>query len=125
MKSKLIRLVVPIMLGLIFVATSCEKSPITKSDPGNLASYRGHNGISYDFKVTGTIDGSVWGGADGFYTDDSDLSTAAVHAGKLNAGQTAVITVTILPGRDHYYGSTQNGVTSDDYDSWLGSFTFE
>jgi hypothetical protein len=34
------------------------------------------------------------------------------------------VTYTITPGQSTYTGSTQNGVTSQSYGSWGGSFTF-
>ena len=96
-------------------------APITVlPDPGNLAAYRGKTGMSYNFRVTGRRSGSVWG--NGVYTDDSDIGTAAVHAGLLNEGQQGVVMVTILPGYDHYDGSTSNGITSNSYATWQGSY---
>lgn len=109
----------------LFLLGSCEKASGIRDDPGNLTEFRGHNEVIYEFRVLGDLSGSVWGGADGIYTDDSDLSTAAVHAGELAPGERDVVKVTILPGRDIYIGSVQNGVVSGDYGTWYGSFQFE
>ena len=49
-------------------------------DPGTLTTYRGQNGKTFLFEVTGTTDRSI-AGTD-IYTDDSALSMAAVHAGR-------------------------------------------
>jgi beta-lactamase regulating signal transducer with metallopeptidase domain len=95
----------------------------SRRDPGNLESYRERVNQSFDFLVTGSTDGTVWG--TGTYTDDSRLAAAAVHAGILTDGQTGMVRVTILPGRTSYDGSTRNGVTSLDYRDWGGSFRFE
>ena len=37
--------------------------------------------VFYTFQVTGRTGGRIWGGSDNVYTDDSDIATAAVHAG--------------------------------------------
>ncbi len=92
-------------------------------DPGNLTAYRGKVGQTFRFLVTGSTSGSVWG--TDVYTDDSHLATAAVHAGVLREGEKGVVTVTILPGRASYEGSTRFGVTSKSYGAWSGSFQFE
>ncbi|MBN1951402.1 MAG: hypothetical protein JW801_09365 [Bacteroidales bacterium] len=111
------------VLTLVLVS-SCIKDPFIIEDPGNMTDYRDNNGISYQIRLTGDLEGSVWGGQDGLYTDDSDLSTAAVHAGQVSVGETKVVTVMIRPGLDNYYGSTANGVTSSDYGDWYGSYEF-
>lgn len=103
--------------------------PITSGDvidnPGNLVKFRSNNGITYTFNVTGTDQGDVWGGGDGIYTDDSSLGKAAVHAGFLKIGQQGTIRVTILPGAPRYLGSTRNGIITNHYGQFAGSFRFE
>jgi serine/threonine protein kinase len=89
-------------------------------DPGTLRGYRNQTGKSFYFQVTGSTTGFVWG--TGVYSDDSNLPTAAVHAGVLQAGQKGVVKVSILPGQNAYQGSTRNGVTSANYGNWIGSF---
>ena len=88
----------------------------------DLISYRGRNNETFRFRAQGKTDGMLWGSD--VYTDDSDLATAAVHAGVLQAGQEDIVTVRILPGLNSYSGSTRNGVTSGDYGSWDGSYEF-
>jgi hypothetical protein len=39
-------------------------------------------------------------------------------------GETAVVTIRILPGQARYEGSVRNGVTSSSYGSWGGSYEF-
>lgn len=82
---------------------------------------RGQNGQTYYRRVTGSADGSVWGGEESVYTDDSNLGTAAVHAGVLKVGETAMLRFTILPGQDSYIGSTRHDVTTRPYQSYGGS----
>jgi hypothetical protein len=84
--------------------------------------YRNRVGQSLQFSVTGSTSGSVWGS--GIYTDDSSVAAAAVHAGVVAPGQTAEVTINILPGQSAYTASTANGVTTRSWGSWTGSFSF-
>ena len=86
---------------------------------------RGQNGKSFYRQVTGTTGEYVWGGENNIYTDDSLLSSAAVHAGVLKAGETAMVRFTVLPGKDSYDGSTRNGVTTRPWESFGGSFSID
>ncbi len=97
--------------------------PRVMADPGTLVGFRGQNGKSFLFEITGQNTGSVWG--TGVYTDDSSLATAAVHAGIVKVGQKAVVKVTILPGEQQYTGSVRNGITSNNWEDWLGSYRIE
>jgi hypothetical protein len=65
--------------------------------------------------------GSVWGS--GPYTGDSDICTAARHAGVIGA-EGGEITVRRVAGQGAYSGSTANGITSNDWGSYGESFTF-
>ena len=107
-------------------AASSLPEPVAITPPGAVESpyaydLRGQNGKTFYRKVTGSVDGSVWGGENNVYTDDSILATAAVHAGVLKAGETGMVRFTILAGKDSYVGSTQNGVTTRPYQSFGGS----
>jgi hypothetical protein len=96
-----------------------------RPDPGRLTPFRGTAaGTSYVFRVTGNPNaGIVWGS--GIYTDDSALAAAAVHAGVLRPGEKGLVRVTILPGQSSYAESSQNGVTSNPYSAWEGSYRVE
>ncbi|XP_043941220.1 uncharacterized protein LOC122813138 [Protopterus annectens] len=64
---------------------------------------------------------SLWGTM--IYTVDSYICAAAIHAGVIsNAG--GIVTVEKRPGRASYQGTSQNGITSSNYGSYPGSFTF-
>jgi hypothetical protein len=89
-------------------------------DPGNLTSLHGQIGKTFLFKVTGAMNGSVWGTKT--YTSDSPLAVAAVHAGVLRPGQTGVVRVSIVPPPAGFQGSTQNGVTSAGYGAYPGAY---
>lgn len=64
--------------------------------------------------------GSVWG-SDPF-TADSNICSAALHADAL--GTSGEVTVLRLQGLPSYHGSTNNGVTSQSWDSYGSSITF-
>lgn len=96
--------------------------PIAEA-PANMTGHRAMVGQTLRFRLTGSTAGGVWGSGN-VYTDDSCIATAAVHHGIVRAGEQAVVVVTVLPGRDSYRGSTQNGVTTRDYGRWPGSFGF-
>ena len=89
------------------------KAVHAEPDPGTLTNYQDKVGKSFYFRVTGAVMATIWG--DGLYTTDSQLATAAVHAGVLKAGETGVVKVTILPSPAAFSGSTKNGVTSQPY----------
>ncbi|XP_035688934.1 uncharacterized protein LOC118424472 isoform X1 [Branchiostoma floridae] len=64
---------------------------------------------------------TIWGLV--IYTDDSSICGAAIHDGMLtDAG--GEVTLYKLPGQDSYLGSEQNGMQTNPYGSWGGSFAF-
>ncbi len=67
-----------------------------------------------------TAAGTVWGS--GAYTTDSRICRAALHAGAIGAGGGTII-VTPAPGQSSYQGSAMNGVQTQNYGAWGGSFT--
>jgi hypothetical protein len=99
--------------------------PIATTEPIDIRSLRGQNQVAFYRKVTGTVEEYTWGGKGNVYTDDSALSTAAVHAGVLKPGETAVVRITILPGLESYPGITRNGVTTRPWQSWGGSYRID
>jgi hypothetical protein len=72
----------------------------TMTDPGHLRSYRAQTGETLHFVVRGETNNSLCG--TGTYTDDSDLTAAAVHSRALRDGECGVVEVTILPGQSTY-----------------------
>lgn len=99
-----------------------EEAPDVEWDL-SAAGYRGEDGrrIAFLCPPDGEI-GSVWGTET--YTDDSSVCSAAVHAGLINPVEGGRVVVEIAPGEESYEGTEANGVTSQDYGSWDGSFTF-
>jgi LCCL domain len=89
-------------------------------DPGTLLNLQGEIGKVFHFRVTGAVNGAVWG--TGVYTSDSTLATAAVHAGILQPGQTGVVKVRIVVPPPAFTGTTSNGVTTSDYGPFQGAY---
>lgn len=98
-----------------------DEGPINvQPDPGSLTQFQQYVGRTFYFRVTGNPGGSVWGSD--VYTTDSQLSTVAIHAGVIAAGQTGIVKVTIMPGQNGYIGSTRNGVSTSGYGPYPGSY---
>ena len=101
-------------------------------DPGTLSNYQGQVGKQFRFRITGGVaaqqlrggfaGGAVWGSD--VYTLDSTLAVAAVHAGIVKSGETAIVAVTILGPQDSFEGSTRNGVTTSSWAQFPGGFKF-
>lgn len=64
--------------------------------------------------------GSVWGSD--VYTDDSDICTAAVHAGVITQASGGTVTYEMRAGGVDYVSTERNGVTTSAYHSWPGSY---
>jgi LCCL domain len=102
-----------------FVSVSVVK-PVRSS---SMSSYRDLVGQSITIPTIGAIDGRVWG--TDVYTDDSPVAAAAVHAGVLAPGEFGFVKITLLPGQARYEGSPRNGVSSQNFDAFAGSFRLE
>ena len=77
-------------------------------------------GTSFYFRVRGATEGPLWG--TDTYTGDSSLAAAAVHAGLVKPGQTAIVKVTVVAPPPDYQGSTRNGITSHDFGRYGAAF---
>jgi hypothetical protein len=69
-----------------------------------------------------TIRYAGWG--TGIYTDDSRVCLAAVHAGIISIEAGGDVTIVTRPGMNYYLGSQANGITTDPYPDWFGSYEF-
>ena len=105
-----------------------DSTPTTFGDPSDAwttdaQAYRGQDGTTYELTCTsgGKAD-SVWG--TGTYTDDSSICTAAVQMGLITFAEGGDVTYEIGPAKDSFDGGTANGVTSQRYGPFEGSFTF-
>jgi LCCL domain len=123
------------LIGLALVAAVAPaeaqtKKPQTKAQsynepalcPDNMTAYRGTGEVVTCQCDTSAMTGTVWG--TDTYTDDSSVCAAALHAGAVS-DVGGLLTVIAFEGLDSYQGSTQNGISSQDYGSWSGSFYFE
>ena len=101
-----------------------KKLPILP-DPGNFNPTTADIGKSFAFQLETAKLGNQGDPAygTGVYTGGSGLLNAARHAGAINAGESAVVVVDVLPGRERYEGSLQNGVMSQGWNKWNVSFT--
>ena len=89
-------------------------------DPGSLTAYTGQIGAKLFFRVTGNINGTVWGS--GMHTTDSHLATAAVHGGALKIGETGVLRVEIVQSPAQFTGSTKNGVSTHGFSQYPAAY---
>ncbi len=115
--------VVVILLLLLLAANSATAQP-TVNWGTQADSLRGRNGQQFTFICPGggSVSSRVWG--TNYYTDDSSICSAAVHAGYIEAASGGMVTIEIRPGQAAYQAVTRNGVTSRAYGSWPGSFVF-
>lgn len=99
-----------------------DRVPITWETQAD--SLQGGNGQRFTLTcpAQGALSGRLWG--TDFYTDDSSICTAAVHAGLITAAAGGTVTIEIRPGASSYPASSRNGVSSRGYGSWRRSFVF-
>ena len=83
--------------------------------------HRGANGMQFRYECppVGTP-ASVWG--TDIYTDDSSVCTAGVHAGVITLADGGTVRIVIRPGLGAYNGTSRNGITTERWDRWDGSF---
>ena len=114
----------PFLLFLfIYLSVQGQNSNIL-TNVSNMSKYSKNIGAIYNIKVTGSKYGRLYGGYDGFYTDDSKLAAAAVHSGLLYVGETKTLRVKIVPGQNRYLGIKKNDLRSNYYGAWTGSYYF-
>lgn len=82
---------------------------------------RAGDGVTkFRVRLVGTLTGTVWGS--GPYTGDSQITTAAVHAGLVRPGKQAIVVLEFVAPPARFSGSTKNGVTALPYDEWPKAF---
>ena len=99
-----------------------KQCPSTSLHSNTLTGHRSNVGTIYEISVTGTSSATVWG--TDIYTDDSDIRTAAVHAGLLHVGHSKTLHVKTLGSQSSFTGSGRHGVTTHNYGAWAGSYEF-
>lgn len=107
--------------GIVGSAATVEaQEPINWGD--NAVHLRSFVGRQFRFVCPGGGSAhTVWG--TDVYTDDSSICTAGVHAGAIGWGG-GLVTIQIAPGQSSYPPSMRNGVSSQTYGPWTGSFFF-
>ncbi|MEL6148247.1 MAG: LCCL domain-containing protein [Chloroflexota bacterium] len=107
-----------------------DAAPAVSSDPVAIELTCDSRGFDFEggpgSVFTGTCPSDCTGGVlwgTDFYTDDSSICTAAIHAGAIPAAGGEVV-MTIADGMDSYPASEQNGVASSEWGSWGRSFMF-
>lgn len=126
-----------VLLALTAVATGCdvvirlEASPSATFDPAPPVGWAWHDspiarrdavGQTFDFVCPADGGLGYLAGTD-VYTDDSSVCTAAVHAGWITREAGGIVRVLVRPGQPAYDGSLRNGILSESYGAWAGSFT--
>ena len=92
-----------------------------RPDPGSLGEDLPDIGIEMLFELDGSVDGAVWG--TDYYTADSHLATAAVHAGVLRENESGVVRVTAVDTSNiRFVGTDRNGVRSMPFPTWPTGF---
>lgn len=100
-----------------------EQGLLSQDAPRTMVEHCGRIGRSWCFRVVGDTEGPLWG--TDVYTGDSAVASAAVHAGRVAPGATAVIRVTVVEPPERFAGSLRNGVTSRDYERFDTAFRIE
>jgi LCCL domain len=96
-----------------------EQTPVLWNTSAAMVSFE--IGKTYKFKCpSGGKESSVWG--TDTYTLDSSICNAAVHAGKLTMESGGSVTIELRPGESSYKGTARNGIKTNDYAKYGGSF---
>lgn len=87
----------------------------------NMESYKKNVNTMFGNNITTSFSGgSIWGSNP--YSSDSDVRTAAIHAGVLTPGQTGIVYIYMINGLSYYSGVTKNGISSSTKQAWNGSY---
>ena len=98
-----------------------DKGYLAADAPANMLELGDTIGATYYFRVRGATEGSLWG--TDIYTGDSALGVAAVHAGLVKAGDSAIVKVTLVAPLAQYPGSLRHGVTSHDFGRYGSAYS--
>ena len=90
-----------------------DKGYLASDAPANMLGLSDTVGATYYFRVRGESEGPLWG--TDVYTGDSHLGVAAVHAGLVKTGESAVVKVAVVAPLTQYPGSVRHGATSHDF----------
>lgn len=97
-------------------------APVSNAQDSHAIAHRGKNGQSFTHHCPQNVAASaVWGSV--WYSDDSSICNAAIHAGVISRASGGAVTITIQPGQGSYSGTSNNGVVTLSWGAWPGSFT--
>jgi LCCL domain len=99
-----------------------KKGLLAAEGPENMMALCKQVGKTFYFRVQGQH-GNIWG--TDTYTGDSNLAAAAVHAGAVKKGDSAVVKVTIVNPLSQYPGSTRNGISSQSYGAYRTAYRID
>lgn len=112
------RSLISLSLVVFFLASCAAVAQSAQPCPINATSIQG--GLRC-YCAQGATPGTVWG--TGTYTSDSNICSAARHAGMI--GQAGgEVELTMLGRQESFPASTMNGVTSSQWGAWDSSFAF-
>ena len=95
------------------IHTLLDRGYLAADAPLNMLDLAEPIGSTYYFRVTGQPEGPLWG--TDIYTGDSALAVAAVHAGLVKVGESAVVRVVSVAPPQGFSGCARHGVTSHDF----------
>ena len=78
----------------------------------------------FSYKIIGSKEGTVWGGKNKIYTDDSNISKAAVFEGLVKLGEKAIVNIKMIDKKNSYNGDCINDIETEDWGYWDGSYIF-
>jgi hypothetical protein len=93
--------------------TLLDQGFLAADAPQNMVQLCDSVGATYYFRVRGVPEGPLWG--TDIYTGDSSLGVAAVHAGLVKVGETAIVKVSVVAPLPQYQGSMRHGVASHNF----------
>ena len=98
-----------------------EQGYLAADAPANMIELAQPAGSTYYFRLTGQPEGPLWG--TDVYTGDSTLAVAAVHAGLVKVGESAVVKVVTVEPPPTFVGSLRHGVASHDFGRYGSAYT--
>ena len=122
-KQKIIRKNILERIGLISENNNFQPIFLNEFSSYITAENKRYNNNEYFYyKIRGSDDGIIWG--ETIFTDDSNIAKAAVFMGICNINEEKIVKIRILEGRSYYPNSYKNGIKSNSWGSWPGSYIF-
>jgi hypothetical protein len=114
-------------LRVLSAGSTMSETATAPPAPTNLMAFQHQFGKELTYTLTGYTPGTgqanVWG--TDVYTLDSHLAAAAVHAGVVQPGKTAVVHVRIVQSPPQFIASYRNGINSTAYGNYpAGAYEF-